>query len=153
VQSAIEEAQRHSGVMPPEEEIARNLGFTLNEYRQALCDIAARTSTLETSPHDERTANPLRFIPDRSESSPGWIVERDQLQSLLVQAIKYLPKVERTIIGLYFMEELSLAEIGQVLKLHTSRVSQLKLQAVLRLRSYMQKKWPRGRASSAVTGG
>jgi RNA polymerase sigma factor for flagellar operon FliA len=40
-----------------------------------------------------------------------------------------------------------LAEIARVLQLHISRVSQLKLQAVLRLRSYMTKKWPTGRAS------
>jgi RNA polymerase sigma factor for flagellar operon FliA len=59
--------------------------------------------------------------------------------------------MERTIISLYFMEELSLAEIAELLHVHTSRVSQLKLQAVLRLRSYMQKKWPSGRTAQTVT--
>ena len=53
-----------------------------------------------------------------------------------------MPKPERTVISLYFKEELTLAEIGRVLDLHLSRVSQLKSQAILRLRTFMQKRWP-----------
>jgi RNA polymerase sigma factor FliA len=46
------------------------------------------------------------------------------------------------VISLYFMEELTLAEIGRILGVHTSRVSQLKQQAILRLRAFMEKRWP-----------
>ena len=147
VQSAIEKAQQTSRSAPLDEDIASELGLSLEEYREALCDIRGSTVALELSAHSGHSASPLRHIADSSESSPISIVEREELQRLLVRAITFLPKTERTIIGLYFMEELSLAEIAQVLQLHTSRVSQLKLQAVLRLRSYMEKKWPAGRAS------
>ena len=53
-----------------------------------------------------------------------------------------MPATERTVISLYYHEELTLREISKVVNLHESRVSQLKSQAILRLRSYMQKRWP-----------
>ncbi len=56
---------------------------------------------------------------------------------------------ERTVLSLYYHEELTLREIARVMELHESRISQLKGQALLRLRSYMQKCWPeKGRAQS-----
>ena len=76
--------------------------------------------------------------------TPGWIVEREALEKLLAHGIASMPKQERTVISLYFKEELTLAEIGRVMNLHTSRVSQLKSQAILRLRTLMQKRWPGG---------
>ena len=56
-----------------------------------------------------------------------------------------MPYVERTILSLYYHEELTLREVAKVVKLHESRISQLKSQAILRLRSFMQKRWPNGR--------
>ena len=53
-----------------------------------------------------------------------------------------MPYVERTILSLYFHEELTLWDISKVVKLHESRVSQLKSQAILRLRGFVEKKWP-----------
>ena len=53
-----------------------------------------------------------------------------------------MPEVERTVLGLYYHEELTLREIATVMNLHESRVSQLKSQAVLRLRTYMERRWP-----------
>jgi RNA polymerase sigma factor FliA len=48
--------------------------------------------------------------------------------------------LEKTVLSLYYLEELSLKEVAQVLGVHFSRVSQLKAQAVLRLRAYLEKK-------------
>jgi RNA polymerase sigma factor for flagellar operon FliA len=53
-----------------------------------------------------------------------------------------MPKLERTVLALYYYEEMTLREIAKIVDLHESRISQLKSQAVLRLRSYMQKRWP-----------
>ena len=53
-----------------------------------------------------------------------------------------MPHIDRTVISLYFREELTLREIGEVVHLHPSRISQLKSQAILRLRAYMAKRWP-----------
>jgi RNA polymerase sigma factor for flagellar operon FliA len=53
-----------------------------------------------------------------------------------------MPKIERDVLGLYYRDELTLREIAKVIRLHESRVSQLKSQAVLRLRTYLEKRWP-----------
>jgi RNA polymerase sigma factor FliA len=46
------------------------------------------------------------------------------------------------VLSFYYYEELTLREISKILKLHESRISQIKSQAILRLRSYMEKRWP-----------
>ena len=53
-----------------------------------------------------------------------------------------MPALERTVLSLYYYEEMTLREIAKIVELHESRISQLKSQAILRLRSYMQKRWP-----------
>jgi len=51
--------------------------------------------------------------------------------------------VECTVLSLYYKEELTLREIARVMRLNLSRVSQLKSQAILRLRMFLVKRWPR----------
>jgi RNA polymerase sigma factor for flagellar operon FliA len=58
-----------------------------------------------------------------------------------------MPHLERTVLSLYYYEEMTLREIAKIVDLHESRISQLKSQAILRLRSYMQKRWPHQRSA------
>ncbi len=58
-----------------------------------------------------------------------------------------MPDIEKTVLSLYYHEELTLREISKIVHLHESRISQLKSQAILRLRSYMEKRWPRPRGA------
>jgi RNA polymerase sigma factor for flagellar operon FliA len=74
-------------------------------------------------------------------------VERSELERLLAEAIARMPQIERTVLSLYYQKELTLREISKVVNLHESRISQLKSQAVLRLRSYLEKRWPVVRGS------
>jgi RNA polymerase sigma factor FliA len=53
-----------------------------------------------------------------------------------------MPEIERTVLSLYYYEELTLREIAKIVSLHESRISQLKTQAVMRLRTYIEKRWP-----------
>ena len=69
-------------------------------------------------------------------------MERAELERLIAEAIERMPTIERTILGLYYHEELTLREISKIVRLHESRVSQLKSQAILRLRSFISKRWP-----------
>lgn len=143
VEAAIETAEQRLGRPPAEEEIAHELGVNLEEYRETLLDVrAVSLGALDSVTADGSGDSLLRYLADRDELTPGWIVEREALEQLLAHGIASMPKPERTVISLYFKEELTLAEIGRVLDLHTSRVSQLKSQAILRLRTFMQKRWP-----------
>ncbi len=61
---------------------------------------------------------------------------------MLAAGIDKMPANERTVLSLYYKEELNLREIASIMGLHITRISQLRAQGVLRLRSYMELKWP-----------
>ena len=69
-------------------------------------------------------------------------IQKQQFREQLVAAIDILPKREKMIISLYYDEELNLREIGQVLDVSESRVSQLLGQAHLRMRKFISEKFP-----------
>jgi RNA polymerase sigma factor for flagellar operon FliA len=99
--------------------------------------------SLETAmPDDEGSRDLLNFISDAKEFWPSSLMERSELQRLLAQAIGQMPDMEKTVLSLYYYEELTLREISKIVHLHESRISQLKSQAILRLRAYMEKRWP-----------
>ena len=98
--------------------------------------------SLEYAGGEEEGRDLLQFVSDREEDWPDHLLERAELEKLLASAISKMPEVERNVLGLYYREELTLREIASVMGLHESRVSQLKSQAILRLRTYMERRWP-----------
>lgn len=148
IEAAIAAVEQRVHRMPNEEEIADELGIPLEAYREWLVDIrGVNLGSLDNTSPDEEGRDLLRYISNAEETWPSALVERAELERLLTSAIERMPYIERTILGLYYHEELTLREVSKVVKLHESRVSQLKSQAILRLRGYVQKRWPtpRGR--------
>ena len=134
---------RNSIACRPRRRSRRKLDVKLEEYHGWLVDIrGVNLGSLEHSSTDDGGRDLLKFVSDSDENWPSLIVERLELQKLLAEAIEKMPHTERTVLSLYYHEELTLREIAKVVKLHESRISQLKSQAILRLRSYMQKRWP-----------
>lgn len=144
IEGAITALEQRLHRTPSEEEIAGHLGVTLAEYHEWLVETQGLTlGSLEiASPDEESGRDLLSYISDDRESWPSRIVERSELQKLLAEAIAKMPEIEKTVLSLYYYEELTLREISKVVRLHESRISQLKSQAILRLRSYMEKRWP-----------
>jgi RNA polymerase sigma factor for flagellar operon FliA len=66
--------------------------------------------------------------------NPDILVEKEEIKDIIVEAIKKLPDKEKKVIVLYYYEDLTLKEIGQVLDVTESRVSQLHTKAIMRLR-------------------
>jgi RNA polymerase sigma factor for flagellar operon FliA len=148
IEAAIAAAEQHLHRLPNEDEIAAQLNVPLEEYREWLVEIrGVNLGTLEYSNGSDQPRDVLEFISDSQEKWPSQVFERAELEKLLAQAIERMPYVERTVLGLYYHEELTLREIARVMELHESRVSQLKSQAILRLRTYMEKRWPHQRGS------
>lgn len=138
IEAAIALLEHKLNRVPTEEEIADELGVTLERYQDWLS--AARSLTigsLESVQGEDDGRSLLRHVSDRSEKSPAQIVEQAELETLLASAITQLPEVEKTILSLYYYEEMTLREIASILDLHESRISQLKSQAILRIRSVM----------------
>ncbi len=143
IEAAISVAEQRLHRAPSEEEIARQLDVTLEEYHEWLVDIrGVNLGSLEVSHPEEEGRNLLEYVSDDEENWPSRLLERSELQKLLAGAIEKMPSTERTVISLYYHEELTLREISKIVNLHESRVSQLKSQAILRLRSYLEKRWP-----------
>jgi RNA polymerase sigma factor for flagellar operon FliA len=148
IEAAISAAEQRLHRAPSEEEIAAGLHLTLEAYHEWLVDIrGVNLGSLEVSSPDEENRSLLKYISDDEENWPSRLLERSELQRLLADAIDKMPRTERTVITLYYHEELTLREISKVVNLHESRVSQLKSQAILRLRSYVEKRWPMERGA------
>jgi RNA polymerase sigma factor FliA len=144
VEAAIQSASQRLHREPTEEEIAGELALDLTQYHQWLADLQGLSiGTLEYAGGEESAGRDvLAYVADDEAKLPSRLVERAELEELLAEAIQQMPPMDRTVISLYYQEELTLREIGKVVHLHQSRISQLKSQAILRLRAYMAKRWP-----------
>jgi RNA polymerase sigma factor for flagellar operon FliA len=143
IEASIASLEQQFQRTPAEEEIAAHLGLSIAEYQNWLSEVRGLTlGSLENAGTEEEGCDLLRYLADKDEHWPSQIVERAELERLLAEAIEKMPKLERIVLALYYYEEMTLREIAKIVELHESRISQLKSQAVLRLRSYMQKRWP-----------
>ncbi len=148
IESAIAVLEQEHHRVPTEEEIAVQLKLTIEQYQDWLSEIRGLTlGSLENAGTEEDGCDLLRYLADSDEHWPSQIVERAQLEALLAEAIEKMPAVEKTVLSLYYFEEMTLREIAKIVDLHESRISQLKSQAILRLRSYLQKRWPTQRGA------
>jgi RNA polymerase sigma factor for flagellar operon FliA len=143
IEFAISRAEQRLHRIPGEEEIAAEMGVDLAEYHRWLVEVQGlNIGSLEYTGKDGEGKGLLEYLSDDQERLPSRIVERSQLEQLLSDAIRKIPPMERTVLGLYYLEELTLREIAQVVDLHESRISHLKSQAILRLRADIRKIWP-----------
>jgi RNA polymerase sigma factor FliA len=128
---------------PTEEEMAKKLDMTPDELRSALLEIA--NSSVLALDDLWTVADPsggqislLDTIKDPNAIDPQAEIDAAELKDRLAAAIEGLPERERLVIALYYYESLTLREIGDVLGVTESRVSQLHTKAVLGLRSHLQ---------------
>jgi RNA polymerase sigma factor FliA len=142
IEAAISEAEQRLQRTPGEEDVAEQLGIPMAEYHQWLVEIRGLNIASLEYAGNEDGKDLLQYIPDEGECLPSMLLERSELQRLLAEGIDDIPAIEQTVLSLYYKEELTLREIAQVVKLHESRISQLKSQAILRLRSHMAEQWP-----------
>lgn len=144
IEQAISESERRLQRAPTEEEVAITLEITLVEYRRWLVETRGINLAPIEQPGrgDSEGTDVLRFVSDDEEQWPSKLFERAELSRLVAAAIERLPDVERTIVSLYYRKELTLRQISKVVHLHETRVSQLKSQAVHRMRSSLKAKWP-----------
>lgn len=143
IEAAVFKAEQRLHRTPSEDEIAGELKLTTDEYHTWLVEIRGlNLGSLEFAGGEEGNRDLLKYVSDDEENWPSRILERAELERLLAEAIDKMPYVERTVLSLYYHEELTLREIAKVVDLHESRVSQLKTQGILRLRGYIEKRWP-----------
>ncbi len=122
---------------PEAGEIAAALGVSEPEYDKMLDQLrSADLATIRQASTDSEGGSILEVAVDPADG-PHTRLERKELREYLAKAIVQLPDRERHILALYYEEELTLAEIGEVIGVGESRVSQLRTQAIARLRSIL----------------
>jgi RNA polymerase sigma factor for flagellar operon FliA len=147
IEAAIAVAEQRLQRSPTEEETAAQLGITIDEFHEWLVEIRGlNIASLECAGYDQGK-DLLHYIADGQDNLPSTLLERSELERLLAQQIDRIPEIERTVLSLYYHEELTLREIAQIVNLHESRISQLKTQAILRLRSHLAEQWPAPRGA------
>lgn len=143
IEAAIYEIEQRLKRAPSEDEIADELGLSLEEYHEWLVEVrGVNLGSLESASAQEEGRDLLKYISDDETMWPSRLLERSELERLIAEGIEKMPEMERTVLSLYYYEELTLREISKVVDLHESRISQLKSQAILRLRSHVEKRWP-----------
>ena len=142
IEAAIALAEQRLQRAPTEEEIAAQLGIPLEEYHGWLVEIRGLNIASLEYAGQEQGRDLLHYVPDSEENLPSTLLEQSELERLVAESIDEIPAIERTVISLYYQEELTLREIAEVVHLHESRISQLKSQAILRLRARLAAQWP-----------
>ena len=142
IEAAIAVAEQRLQRSPTEDEIAAQLEIPLEEYHQWLVEICGLNVASLESAGTQMGHDMLRLTSGEHGDLPSTILERSELERLVAQGIDAIPEMERVVLSLYYQEELTLREIAQVVNLHESRISQLKSQAILRLRGHLAQQWP-----------
>ena len=128
---------------PTDEEIAKELGMTVEEFHDSLTQISTSSMvaldelwTISDASGDQVSL--LDTIRDVKADDPVKSIDKDEVRQRLSEAVSKLPEREKLVVALYYYENLTLREIGEVLNVTESRVSQLHTRAVLRLKGRLQ---------------
>ena len=131
---------------PPEKtELAKHMKITIEELHLSLDDVSG-TNILSLDDiifreDDNRQVSRIETIVDTSKINILGELEKDELRAFLSIAMEKLTAQEKLVIALYYYEELTLKEIGEVMSISESRVSQIHTRAVSKLRTMVQEKF------------
>ena len=130
LERTVSALEQRSGVPPSPEEIAAELGVSLEDVDEIMHSArVAGCVSIEDGPSEEL----VHLLSDPRSDDPVGSAEWREMKALLVKAISALPEQERSVITLYYGEELLLKDIGDVLGVTESRVSQIHSRALYRL--------------------
>jgi RNA polymerase sigma factor FliA len=140
IERAIAELEAKLGRAPTDEEIAKKLGLSEEDLNESLSEISRSSIaaldelwTISGTGGDQVAL--IDTIEDTEAPDPQSALSQTELREAIADAIARLPEREKLVVTLYYYEELTLREIGEVLGVTESRVSQLHTKAVLRLKA------------------
>lgn len=139
IEDAICELESKLGRSATDSEVASSLNMSEEEYHRTLMRVSG-TSILSlndvwNSSDDQDSMSIGDTVESPASLNPEMIAEREAIKKVIVEAIQELPEKEKMVIVLYYHEELTFKEIGEVLEVSESRISQLHTKANLRLRA------------------
>lgn len=142
LQRAYQKFENAGIVDVTETQLAEEMGISIKELRDIMAEICQLSVvSLDEFLHGHDMENICRVdtLSDPSSPNPIANILEDEFKDYLSAAIDELPEKDRVVISLYYYEELTLREIGKVLEVSESRVSQLHARALMRLRENLNK--------------
>ncbi len=142
LEKAFQSLERKKGRSAEDEEVAQEMGLSLDDYYillnevngTFLVDIESLRKKIPQLPEEDL----LDLIIDEGENHPFHHISLIELKRVLAQAIGELSQKERTVLSLYYFEELTLKEIGEVLGFTESRICQIHTKLILKLRAKLR---------------
>jgi len=139
LEKAFQALEKKRGRSVDDEEVAQELGLSLENYYHLvnevngvfLLDIDNLQNKIPKLPEEDL----IHLLIDEKEKQPLQLLSLEELKKVLVQAIDELSPKEKTVISLYYYEELTLKEIGEVLGFTESRICQIHAKAILKLKA------------------
>ncbi len=140
LQKAYASLENDLGRTPYDDEVCAHLDITEKEYERMLADVAPTTilsleEALPSRSSDSKELTLIDTIEDPGSENPLAILGYAEVKRILKEAIQSLPEKEKLVVALYHFEELTLKEIGVVLDISESRVSQIHSKTILKLRA------------------
>ncbi len=139
LEKTISELEKRLGRYPTDEEIANEMDLDIEQYYSMLDELRG-LSLLPQSLTDmaDKGLHPEKLVTDGSELDDH--IHRQELKEILTELISKLPEREKIILSLYYYEELTMKEIGQILGYTESRISQLHTSILLKLRTRLTRR-------------
>jgi RNA polymerase sigma factor for flagellar operon FliA len=142
LERAYEELERGLGRSASDDEVAEKLGIALQEFYEWLNQVKGVSllslEALGMRAADGESVNLLEILPGDDTKGPLQALQTHRLKEIVARAIDDLPYQEKVVISLYYYEELTMKEIGKVMEITESRVSQIHTKAILHLRTKLK---------------
>ena len=147
IEQTLSGLEQRLGRPAKEEEVAVELGVSIERYRQMLLDASTTVLSIDVplnTLHDDETTTLRDLLEDHDTPGPDEETERREMVTALSSAIDQLPEREQLLLALYYQEELTMKEISKVMSVSESRVCQLHMQTIMRLRGLLHAPKPNG---------
>ena len=143
VEETIATLENKMGHTVDDEDIAKEMNLSLDELHTLLTKISG-TSMISLNDiwylgDDNDEVSFMETLESPQNLNPDTLIEKEEIKGVIVEAIKHLPDKEKKVIVLYYYEDLTLKEIGEVLAVTESRISQLHTKAIMRLRGKLMR--------------
>ena len=139
IEGAYHSLEQQHGRAATDEEVADRLGVTLDELHKSLDELKGVTLGLFADTGETQEGEGIiALIPDQGAEDPSVKLHEIEIRKILKESVKELPTKERLVVQLYYFDELTMKEIGTLLSITESRVSQLHTKAMLRLRGKLR---------------
>lgn len=139
VEETISDLEAKLGRSATNEEIAKSMGMTVADYDDLLLKISNSSIVSLTSTRYQSDTNDTTAVGDTLEApnayNPDVIVEQEEIKKIVIKAINELPEREKNVLIMYYYEDMTLKEIGKVLNVTESRVSQIHTSANIKLKA------------------